>query len=898
MSKQGGLLRVIFVAVLLIAGNFSYADETFVVTEEVVFVREDPKKVLPHEDGIYSEPFPPHFFYGENITGVVERENPDVVKAKITLYEWEQNKRKEKKITGYIDRKKLWQEPSLMKVPTNLYMTLQDTDVYLIPEETSQIVISLYQGEVVEVVGQVKYGNTSWIKTKFGSTDKGSYYGYSEDKIRESSEPARFGYIKEGDLQPLEAGKVDESKLAISEIPKTMRYSKLTFSDEERERLAARGFYIESVLPAKKVYIDDMVDLYQNVSSAIFITSDLYLHSFHLIFDRMLQDIEEKRLFPEIESLTKKLVEVTKKEIKSNRSNYNKTKRAFLHILNVAGFANFQISSNDKIENALLHNLFFFSVAAKLFDPEFVVPLEVRSDVESIVQRIVIAEGPLPSLKNKIELGEEDFTQYRVRGHYQKKTHKTGMTEEVVTDDLLERYFRGMMWYGRHPFLLSGDIKTISAILITRALETSGEMKRWERINAMLARLIGKTDDWSPEDYSKVIEKVFGTTSPNLEDIATNDKIKDFKEQAVKMLPSQRIVSMQTGGGFTQKERLEMTSGFKFMGQRFTPDAYIFSQLILPSVPRNLPTSLDVMSILGSKAAEDILKEKISAHEWAEDYKSQADKLKKEIVSEIEKKETSYSNWLYTLASLYHATKSKQLFAIQEPWLYKNLNTALGSWTELKHDTILYSEQCYAEHGEGTCFEIPVYEPPYVKGYVEPNPEFFKRLMEMVSIMRLDLQKNRFITDEYNDKLQTFESLVKRACEIAKKEIEGNPITKEDYRWMLSMTRSFDRSLILSRDSYAVVDSETLKMAVIADVATDAVSGQVLEVAVGIPQRITVVVKDSYGGTRITTGYVYSWYEFADTKRWTDEEWKALVYDEDQDKLKKLGTSWYSRFEN
>jgi hypothetical protein len=881
MSKQRGLLLFIFISVLLFTVSQSFAGETFVVTGDVVFVRENPENVSPFENMSVSdlekytkyEEFPRYFFYGENIIGMTERANPDVVKATVTLYSWEKDKRKERKATVYIDRKKLWQEPPLIKILTSRYMTLNNTRVYLTPDVKSREVVALYQGEVVEVVGWLNYGDTLWAKAKFGSTDAESY-------TEESSGTVRYGYIKDSDLRPLEAGKLDESKLAVSEIPMTMRNSDLTFSDKDRERLAAVGFYIEPVPPAKDVSVDDMSDLYKSVNSAIFITSDLYLHSFHLIFDRMLQDIEAKKIFPEIKTLTLKIIEATKKELKSNRG------------------------GNDTLKKALLHNLFFFSVAAKLFDPGFVAPEEVRSDAGSIVEKIVKAEGPLPSLINKIELGEEDFTQYRVRGHYQKKIYKAEITGEIVTDDLLERYFRGMMWYGRHPFLLKNKTKTISAILITRTLESSGEMKRWKRINAVLTRLVGKTDDWSPEDYGRVIGKIYGTNEPGLENIVDKNKIKNFREIAKKMLPEHRIVSMQTGIHHTQKERLEMTSGFKFLGQRFTSDAYIFNQLTSPSVgktdddPRNIPTSLDVMSILGSKAAETMISTLISTHEWSEEYKSKAEKLKKEVIDEIEKKETSYSNWLYALASLNNVTNSKQLFAIREPWLCKNLNTTLGSWTELKHDTILYSEQSYAESGEGAPpFEVPGYEPPYVKGYVEPNPDFFKRLFEMVSAIRSDLQKNEFLTGEYDDKLQTFEALARRAYEMAEKEIEGNPFSKKDYLWMTKMTESFDRQLLLPRDAGDIIDSDYLKMALIADVATDAVSARVLEVAVGAPQRIIVAVKDSFGGTRICTGYVYSWYEFPDTKRRTDKEWKAVVYGKDQNKLNELRPSWYSRFE-
>lgn len=866
------------------------ADGTFVVAADVVFVRDNPKKILPHENMSYRElddeyhwsyerPFPQHFFYGENITGTRDKDNPDVVITKIKQYDWKEGKQIEKgETTGYVDIRKLWHEPSLAKVSTDRWMTVQGAKAYLIPDKKSPEVMSLFQGEVVEVVGQLENAGDSWVKATF--CDKFEYDEYVEIKYepREYQPCGRYGYIESKNLQPLFNDKIDQSHLTASEIPNSMRHSKLSFSDKERELLAGNGFYIDPPSPSKSIYVDDMADLYNSQgASSFFITSDLFLHTFHLVFDRMLQDIEEKKLFPAIQSLTNKLINETKKEIKSAKD------------------------KDAKIQKALLHNLFFFSVAAKLFDPEFTVPNGVRSDVEAVVKRIAEADGALPSLKNKIELGDEDFTQYRVRGHYQKRTSKT-MDDETgkeitKTDDTLERYFRGMMWYGRHSLLISDDNKTMSAILMVRALESSGGLKEWERIDNVLARLIGKTDDWTPKDYGNVNTAIFGKKAPSLDDVAKGgDKaIKDFKARAIQILPKQRIVSVQTGVGQSQKERVEMTSGFKFLGQRFSWDAYIFTQLTSPSVgrdanPRNLPASLDVMYILGSKAAGEL-----QADQKYENYGSQVEKLKKEIAGEIEKKGTTYDSWLGTYQALFNPTKSRQLFAFQFPWQFKELNSALGSWTELKHDTILYSEQSYAESGSGDSFQIPGYEPPYVKGYVEPNPAFFSRLIDMLSSLRSGL-KGGFLTDEYADKLQTFESLVKRAYKIAEKEVEGDEITKDDYAWIEQMSRSFDRSLLLPREIGDIIEPDYLKMAIIADVATDAVSGRVLEAAIGAPQRIVVAVKDYYGGTRLTVGYVYSWYEFAGTKRWTDAEWKKMVYSSDK-KLDEFKPSWYSKFQ-
>jgi hypothetical protein len=88
-------------------------------------------------------------------------------------------------------------------------------------------------------------------------------------------------------------------------------------------------------------------------------------------------------------------------------------------------------------------------------------------------------------------------------------------------------------------------------------------------------------------------------------------------------------------------------------------------------------------------------------------------------------------------------------------------------------------------------------------------------------------------------------------------------------------------------------------MALIADVATDYFAGRVLEVGTGVPQRMVVVCKDACGGTRLTVGYVYSWYEFPSAKRWTDTEWKEVVYGPRGKERTALGIQspgWYDKF--
>lgn len=980
MNKNRFLSVISYFLVFLLTSQPLLALDTYVVTDDIVFVRPTPEAILPqeqlHGDEAYQQAGDSqYFFYGENVVGNLEKTNSNVIhvnqehgKYMLGANGWNWYTINQQ---GYIDSSKLWKEPPLNKISANRCMTLKNTPVYLLPDRKSRDVLSLYKGEVIEAIGQLNYNGENWIKVKTIS----DIWGYSQP---------RYGYISEKDATILVYGEVKESSLTVGEVPTIVRYDSSGFGDDDKKKFVQNGFFIASnhisniagdmkSNPSREHgshyrICDDMADAYNNIGPAVFITTDLYLHTTHLIFDRMLADIEEYKLYDEMKAMTLKLAEQSTQDFRS----YSGT--------------------DKKVWNALLYNVFFFSVAAKLLDPQFAVPIEVESDVKLMVGKIKGATGrEIPSLQNPVKLGEEDFSQYFVRGHYASKkvtrdeesyynpsvdttvastNIQSSVTQPVQNkqqpnvfvksvnkiknvfkswfgkkeeqnisvstnapvqaqntiqstpvamaqtasqsaaaekDDstVLERYFRAMMWYGRHTHLLSDDEKTLSAILMVYQLEKSGEMARWEKIDKALNKLIGKTDDYTPIGYKQVIAKVYGSSLPSIKviELGGDKSLQQFKAEVQKSLPAQKIVSMQTGIGKTQDERLKITTGFKFMGQRFTWDAYMFNQLSSPAVgsdvdSRNIPSALDVMYILGSVAAKKEMDKDAAMHSWADQYHSQITKMQNEAKGKLEKKETSYDTWLYGIKTIFQSSQSRQYFTQTEAWEYKNLNTAVSSWTELKHDTILYSKQSYAESGGEGPEPIPGYKLPVIKGYVEPNPIFFSVLKDLVGGLETDLDNDKLLTDEYRNKLESLKSLIETANKIAVKEVNGEMLTDEDYVIIDKLPTYFNANLILPADTGDIIDPETTKMAVIADVATDAFGGSVLEVATGTPNQIFVVVKDAYGGTRIATGYVYSWYQFISNKRMNDQEWRGMVYNPDSDKeLNKYKPSWYSKIE-
>ena len=143
------------------------------------------------------------------------------------------------------------------------------------------------------------------------------------------------------------------------------------------------------------------------------------------------------------------------------------------------------------------------------------------------------------------------------------------------------------------------------------------------------------------------------------------------------------------------------------------------------SNPRLLPSALDLPAALGSDEALGILKDEGKTNYT--NYDSQMEGLRTTIANSDDSIWTAslYSQWLYTLNPLL-VTKGSGYpdFMQSEAWTRKNLQSYLGSYTELKHDTVLYSKQVMAEMGGGDVEKDD-------RGYVEPEPDVYARLANL-----------------------------------------------------------------------------------------------------------------------------------------------------------------------
>jgi len=644
-------------------------------------------------------------------------------------------------------------------------------------------------------------------------------------------------------------------------------YVPTVLSAEQRARLARDGVVGSPGAQEKEFFTLYEKARYANVP--IFITSDSLLHVYHLMFDKTLRTAETEYFYPLLKTLNRALITQVD--------------------------AQYQQLRGGPWEDAALRTVAFVAVAGKAADPGFPVPAYAAELAEAELALIQAADGIWPSpLFPGLQFGE-DYTQYIPRGHY------------TLSEDL-SAYFKSMMWYGRMTFRLQtqdpaiGEAETRSALLLVRALRNTQVESRpaldvWADLYDPTAFLVGRSDDLTVLDYIPVIDAVYGKNPP-LTTLADDAKLREFIA-AADALPSPRILGLVIA---VTDDETQVTKGLRFMGQRFVPDSYIFRQLIYRNVGtlsdrRGLPKGLDILAAMGSERAYELLDAMDETH-YA-NYVSQMEKMRAWTGSLTVEDwtETVYNAWLYTFYPLLEKPAPQTPSFMQSTaWQDKQLHTSLGSWAELRHDTILYAKQIYAELG-GDWMPTPP-DPLPARGYVEPVPEFYARLAALAAMTRDGLASRSLLGAQDADSLSRIEELALALKQMAEKELAGIPLTAEEHERIRYYGGELEHLVIASADQPENASGampymeEEPQVAVIADVATDPdpqgigiPQPVVLEVAVGRVNDLHVVVPliEDDGSIRleVAKGGIFSYYEFPwpAEDRLTDEKWRTLLDD-------------------
>jgi hypothetical protein len=242
------------------------------------------------------------------------------------------------------------------------------------------------------------------------------------------------------------------------------------------------------------------------------------------------------------------------------------------------------------------------------------------------------------------------------------------------------------------------------------------------------------------------------------------------------------------------------------------------------------------------------------------------------------KAENLYYAWLYALQPMLKPIESDKVAAClrSNDWMHKQMATALASWAELRHDTILYVKQSYTP-GAGSA--PGMHERPKPVHFVEPQPEAYRRMAAMVAKMQKDLAAMDAMPAGLEKNYERFAAVCEKLAVVADKELAGKDLTPEDQQTLAGAVWELKSCTVLPDNLKKAVLSETdSSMAVAADVHTDTNASKVLEECVGTPFLLTVTMTVA-GKPVIFSGATFSYYEFKHPmdKRLTDEAWQKML---------------------
>ena len=600
------------------------------------------------------------------------------------------------------------------------------------------------------------------------------------------------------------------------------------------QQLAQNGFAIVPAGHEQLFHVYEQNDYNQFPS---FVTTDLYLQLYHLYVDCLLREMEEHRLLALMTSLVEEMY-------------------GGMHSLALQG-------ETEQVRSMAHHDAVYFSIAYELLTGKAIGTPDEQQEGREEIQKVMKSENDFSLFIGDYDKAMFAYSLFRPRGHY-------------TRSEKLQRYFRGMMWLQSVPFGVDNSEALQQAVVMAHVMNSQASAQRiYQQVNEVLNYLMGQPDNLSIVQVQAELKK---TDMPIGQLIADANQMTTLKKTLNEMGEKQTRI----------RPKFERTSHNKvcLMPQRYQPDAEVLQEMVdydSPQTLRATPKGLDFFAAMGVSAAEQILIDE--GQKW-KDFKPMLTKMKQRM-GEIDWQETIATQWMNALKVINDKDDkgAQPYFMVTPEWELKDLNAALASWAELKHDAILYAKQPMgAECGGGGLPD------PVVKGYVEPNVGFWKKAAELLENTQKVLKQQDMLTDKIANATERISEEVQFLLRISKMELEGKELSDEEYDQLQCVGATFENislDLIREPDQYLMgwsdVQGADRKVALVADVYTANADNNpdksILFEAVGNADEIYVVVEiDGY--LYLTRGAVFSYREFTQpsgVQRLTDEEWQQQL---------------------
>lgn len=646
------------------------------------------------------------------------------------------------------------------------------------------------------------------------------------------------------------------------------------FSEFEKSLIQDHGFMVSERL--KRISFGESLLEIFNQDFPVFVSTDAILHAFHISYDRILTDMEVGLLEDRLTELLWNL----RNSMNQLHNNYG---------------------SNPEMITMLKDVDVYVTVPLLLLE-ENVQPYYPENNVmiDSILNWIDNEQGGISSTIFSSTCRVMDWSQFKPRGHY---------VYNPSTQINLEGYFRAMMWLGRielyliapssHPVQCSNqkfqDIQrqAIDAFLIDELFDIANAKPIYEEMENILKFFVGESDNVTLDNLDYLKQAISLNSPTELLDSLKMVEFQDtLKNQA---FAYQLILSQILFSNPMSPDTILPASAFMMFGQRFVIDSYVTGSVVYDRIKyfgvkicRLFPSTLDVLFSIGNSASAQLLIDELNVFHYSTNLAAL-----RYLIDHYDQnfwESSIYNYWLNSIRKLNPPEDRSTFpeFMKTAAFWQQKMNTQLASWTELRHDNLLYAKQSYT--GGTVC--------SYPYSFVEPFPEFYSTLKDysnealnyFTSLNFPDPAiKNKIIY--YFGRCKGITDTLKIICE---KELAGIPFNSGEQAFLAGMIYQTGQSGVSLDGWYpnlfyddvfrgewgyeGLMESDHI----VADIHTTPTNcsggsiGAISHVGTGNINLGVFITENHLGELTAFVGPVMSYYEYRTTNflRLTDDEWE------------------------
>lgn len=646
------------------------------------------------------------------------------------------------------------------------------------------------------------------------------------------------------------------------------------FTEFEKSLVEDHGFMVSERL--KRIsFGQSLLEIFHR-DFPVFVSTDAILHAFHISYDRILTDMEvgflEDRLIELLWNLRNSMSQL--------HSNY---------------------SGNPEMLTMLKDVDIYVTVPLLLLE-ENAQPYYPENDamIDSILGWIEDEQGGVSSTIFSSTCRVMDWSQFKPRGHYVNNP-ETGIN--------LEGYFRAMMWLGRIELYLIApgsypvqcpnqnfvDIQrqAIDAFLIDELFDIANATPMYNEMENVIKFFVGESDNVGL-DHLDYLKQAISLNNPT--ELLDSLKMVEFQDTLMNQaFAYQLILSQILYSNPMSPDSIRPASAFMMFGQRFVIDSYVTATVVFDRIMymgekicRLFPSTLDVLFSLGNSASAQLLIDELNEFHYSTNLAAL-----RYLIDHYDQNfwgSSIYNYWLNSIRKLNPPEDRSGLptFMKTAAFWQQKMNTQLSSWTELRHDNLLYAKQSYT--GGSVC--------SYPYSFVEPFPEFYTTLNEYSTEALNYFTSLNFPDPSIKNKIVYYFGRCKGITDtlqtICEKELAGIPFDGAELAFLSGMIYETGQSGVSMDGWYpnlfyddvfrgewgyeGLMESDHI----VADIHTTPTDcgggmiGAISHVGTGSVNLGLFITENHLGEPTAFVGPVTSYYEYRTTNflRLTDDEWE------------------------